>query len=232
MDVLFPKRCVMCEAEADEGDFCGSCLTGLNQENTAACARCGMTVPDFRHQCQTCSACQRHRPKFDGVVRLGRYQGKLREALLKMKHAWEEPLAAALAGRWWQCQAAEFQAWQPDVVVPIPLHWKRRWLRGANSPDVLAQVLASRLHLPTIPRLLVRLRDTQPQGRLNREQRRVNMRQAFSFNNNFEITDACVLLVDDILTTGATLNEATKVLKKAGARRVIVAAAGRAEGLG
>ncbi len=124
---------------------------------------------------------------------------------------------------------ASLEASLTDVVVPVPMHWTRRTWRGANSPETIAQRLALRLAVPLRPALLVRARRTAPQASLSPNQRRANVRGAFRAAVHPDLPGARVLLVDDIMTTGATLNEAAKTLVRAGAAEVMVAVLARAE---
>src|SRR5262249_45683017 len=116
-----------------------------------------------------------------------------------------------------------------DAIVPIPMHWTRRVVRGTNSPEFLAAELSARLGAQVM-RLLVRRRRTQPHGSLSRRKRYRNIRGALAIRKGYHLEDAKILLVDDILTTGVTCNEAARVLKKTGATSVAVAVIARAEG--
>jgi ComF family protein len=149
--------------------------------------------------------------------------------VLRAKSPQHELLAATLAELLWQARSDALASFQPDVIVAVPMFWGRRLLRRANSPEIIARILAARLHAPCCP-LLARRRHTLPQGRLAAPARFENVRGAFSFRRNYDCSGARVLLVDDILTTGATCGEAAKVLRQHGASRVAVAVLARAEG--
>ena len=118
-----------------------------------------------------------------------------------------------------------------DLVVAVPMHWRRRVVRGCNSAELISERLARSLRVPLARRLLKRRRNTLPQADLTPTQRRRNVRGAFAHRTGYDIKGAHVLLADDILTTGATCSEAAKVLKTAGAARVTVAVAARGEGM-
>jgi ComF family protein len=158
------------------------------------------------------------------------YDGDLREAVLSTKSAHQEPLAVALVELLWKLRSDELIAQRADVIVPMPMHWIRRLERGANTPEVLAERLARRLALPVCP-MLKRRRHTVPQGSLARSARLTNLRQAFRLRSDYDCRGARVLLVDDVLTTGATCSEAAKVLLREGAENVSVAVLARAEGV-
>jgi len=109
----------------------------------------------------------------------------------------------------------------------VPMHWRRRWQHGTNSAALLAEQLARRLRVPLAVGLLRRDRNTLPQFSLPPSERPANVRSAFSVRPSYHLDRACVLVVDDILTTGATCSEASRVLRRAGATHVAVAVVGR-----
>jgi ComF family protein len=148
-----------------------------------------------------------------------------------MKRPADRALAVGLGGHLATSVADAFPAGEIDAVMPVPMHWSRRVWRGANSPEVLAATIAGRLRIPSVSHLLVRRRRTIPQASLSPGRRRANVRGAFAVHPHKDLVGSHVLLVDDILTTGATLNEAAKTLRKAGCREVSVAVLARAEGL-
>ncbi len=106
------------------------------------------------------------------------------------------------------------------LIIPIPLHQKRKRFRGFNQSDILAQEIAALLKIPCKTDILIRKRDTRPQVGLNLSQRNINIKEAFKVRNNLEISPESVILIDDVYTTGSTMNEAAKVLKKAGIKEV------------
>lgn len=125
---------------------------------------------------------------------------------------------------------ARLTDYRADVVVPMAMHWSRRMVRGVNGPEISAEVVAGELGVPMARRLLVRRRKTRRQFNLSPPQRFRNVRQAFGVSAGYHLDAARVLLVDDILTTGATCSEAARVLRGAGAEEVGVAVLARAEG--
>ncbi len=149
--------------------------------------------------------------------------------MVSIKSACQEPLAVALVELLWELRRDELSQLQAEVVVPLPMHWARRLQRGANAPDVLAERLARRLGVPLCP-MLARRRHTAPQASLARAARLTNLRQAFGLRGSYNCRGARVLLVDDVLTTGTTCGEATRVLLRHGAATVSVAVLARAEG--
>jgi ComF family protein len=155
---------------------------------------------------------------------LGPYEGHLREAILRTKDARGERLADLLGAFWgMHCETQLAQA-KADFVIPVPLHWWRRWRRGYNQSESLGRALAARLHLPCRPRWLRRTRNTPKQVEQTPAERQVNVRGAFRAMAKPELKGRSVLLVDDVLTTGSTASEAARTLKHdAGVERVVVA---------
>ncbi|MEX2118049.1 MAG: ComF family protein [Pirellulales bacterium] len=234
-DLVFSPRCAACDAELVDpaaGPFCAECnkeaLAGAGER----CPRCGAELPPD-HADTGCPACgstelatrlsspnsevRGRRGAVQRVWCLGAYDGSLRALVLRMKHVEEEPLSAAMAELLWRRVGAELAGWRPDVVLPVPMHWTRRLARGTNSPQVVSGVLARRLEVPHAPKALVRRRKTRQQGPLTRTARRINLRRAFAVPAGVRFEQARVLLVDDILTSGATSSEAARELRRAGA---------------
>jgi predicted amidophosphoribosyltransferase len=167
---------------------------------------------------------------FDETIAAGLYVGRLRDLLLRMKQAAGDPLSLAMGNLVWRHCGDRLKAAQPHVVAPIPLHWRRRLVHRTNSAARLAEVLADRLQLPLAEGLLRRCRHTVRQFDLTPPQRWDNVRHAFSIRAGHHLREAHVLVVDDILTTGATCSEAARALRKAGAARVTIAVVARAIG--
>lgn len=124
----------------------------------------------------------------------------------------------------------QIRALEPNLVVPVPLHWQRRWVRKTNGPDILAAKVARLLRVPCRTRLLKLNRNIKPQKGLRLRERRKNLVGAFRVAKGYDIRDVRILLVDDVLTTGATCDAAAKALKAAGAASVVVAVLARTVG--
>ncbi len=231
LDLAFPPCCAYCLADIYEGSgpvlLCDGCQTLLAQPRTACCEKCGAETADGLDTSQGCPRCRSRRFRFSRVVALGAYDDHLRAAVLRCKHATQETLAAALAALLWERAGLQLASGRFDVVTPIPMFWGRRLLRGANSPEVLAEVLARRLGIPAL-RMLWRRRITRPQAGLSARARFENLRGAMAFRRSFDCRGRSVLLVDDVMTTGATCHEAALALHRAGAEEIVVAVLARA----
>jgi ComF family protein len=176
-----------------------------------------------------CVRCREETYHFERTVRLGPYEGLLRELILRCKHHEGEGLAEVLGEIWAECAGDRLRELRPDVVVPIPLHWLRRWTRGYNQSEALARTLAAGLGLTILSFALRRVRNTPHQTRQAPSARRENVRNAFVVRSQAAIARKNVLLVDDVLTTGWTASEAARALRSAGASRVVVAVLARSQ---
>jgi ComF family protein len=234
LNLLLPRACASCAAGlVDSRDnllLCGDCRQLLGPESWSGCPRCAAVGSAEDFSPVGCTLCRNTRFHFDSVVTLGSYRDRLRGVLLRMKLPLGEPLSKVM-GQFLACRRGpQLAEVSPDLVVPVPMYWTRRLRRGTNSPEILACCLARRLGLPVRQRLLVRYRKTFLQADLPPRQRFRNVRAAFAIRRKPYLQGARVLLVDDILTTGATCSEAAKALKGAGAAAVAVAVLARAQG--
>ena len=245
VDFLYPPCCPLCNADLTTQDLrtggvCPDCWAGLVRSRGTPCFRCGAPIGPNLDPALGCLYCHDEHFVFDRVFCLGVYENELRSACLRAKQTGAEPLASALGSGLAEHHREALAAIPIDVVVGIPQHWRLRWRRPHHAAETLAAALARRLKLRLSRSILKKVRATRFQAELNLTERRKNLKNAFDigrsvFGRSFVgrsrvIAGATVLLVDDILTTGTTVNEASRVLKKAGASRVIVAVLAR--GLG
>lgn len=161
---------------------------------------------------------------FERVICLGPYDGLLRELILRLKQAAGEGVAEVLGQLWVEHSRDRLRELGGDFVIPVPLHWRRRWARGYNQSAILADCLARNLGLPCRPRWLRRIRFTPSQTEQSASTRRDNVRDAFRACPHPALKGRTVLLVDDVVTTGSTASEAARALRNAGAGQVVVAA--------
>jgi ComF family protein len=230
LHLVYPGLCWLCGQSLvppQEG-FCDPCRSDLFSDPFPSCPRCANTIGPFAHVADGCPACRRESFAFERVVRLGPYEGTLREAVLRLKSWAGDGLAEVLGEAWAGHGEARLRELTADVVVPVPLHWLRRWVRGYNQSQALAWGLARRLGLPCRPGWLRRVRHTPEQTLQTPANRRVNVKGAFQGTPRAELRGRTVLLVDDVMTTGSTANEAARALRAAGAGRVVVAILARA----
>jgi ComF family protein len=235
LDLALPPRCLHCDDDltsTSDISLCLKCTQLIAPELPDCCRRCGAILPEGLEPSERCPSCKGYSLKFDAVYPLGRYDDALKEVVLKTKRLSSEVLSLTIGRLLATRLRDKIVQFDPQAVVPIPMHWARRLRRGVNSPELLAECLSKKLGIPVL-RTLRRRRYTSPQKDLLPRERFRNVRGAFAVRrwNEKRLKNARVLLIDDILTTGATCSEAAKLLKQAGAAAVAVAVVARADGL-
>jgi ComF family protein len=170
-----------------------------------------------------CVHCRDDTFQFERALRLGPYDGLLRELILRIKQPTGEMLAEMLGALWAEHAEGRLRELGVDVIVPVPLHWRRCWSRGYNQSEAVARALADRLRLPCRPGWLRRVRNTPFQTQQTLAERRTNVQAGFHARPRPQLHGRTVLLVDDVLTSGSTASEAARALRAGGAARVVVA---------
>jgi len=229
LDLLYPRNCVQCGASSPEAfsHLCWDCLAETPQIEAPFCVCCGDPVAgDIQHD-YTCFSCSRHRPAFDVARSALRYEGAVGTALRALKYHHALWLARDLSALLSACIEAEYSGVDFDCISTVPLHAIRRRSRGFNQSALLASSLARRMHCPFNGRALRRIRPTLSQTGLTASQRAANVRGAFRAGLFTRLTDKKILLIDDVMTTGATVNACAESLKKGGACTVHVVTVAR-----
>jgi ComF family protein len=223
--LLYPNTCWACgkDLEEDRKSFCTPCRTALTTDPHPTCPRCSSSVGPYANLDGGCNQCRNDSFGFDRAFRLGPYEGLLRELILKIKHEHGEGLAEVLGQLWAQCLEDKLRAERPDVVIPVPLHWRKHLQRGYNQSQILARALARQLGVTCRARWLRRIRSTPQQTGQTASVRRENVRGAFRARQGLKLEGKTILLVDDVLTTGSTASEAARALRTARPARIIVA---------
>ncbi len=225
VQLLYPSTCWVCGQffRDNPAQVCPTCEALLTADPHPTCPRCSSSVGPYVPLADGCGHCRDVALAFDRAFRLGPYEGLLRAVILRLKNRHEEGLAEIIGDLWANRLAARLQDIKPEAVIPVPLHWVRHWSRGYNQSAALARSIAKNLHIPCYPQCLRRRRQTPQQTRqATPAARRENVRAAFDVRTGYDLTGKTVLLVDDVLTTGATASEAAKALRALKPTRIIV----------
>ena len=232
VDFCFPSLCPYCgqrEAGHDSGSlFCQSCETSCTELAGRQCSRCSASVGPYVDVSTGCVHCQNERFAFEAVCSLGPYREGLKSACLRAKMQSGYSMTVGLAQHLWRLRRWQMEAWRPELIVPVPHHWWEQLRRPHLSPSNLAETLARKARIPVRLDLLRKVKRTEKQALLPVTKRRTNLKGAFAVAGQADLGGVNVLLVDDILTTGATAHECARTLKQAGAGRVFVAVIARA----
>ncbi|MCP5432877.1 MAG: ComF family protein [Alphaproteobacteria bacterium] len=229
LDIVLPPSCLACRGDvAEAGRLCAACWREARFIDGPICAVCGAPFPHPVPEGALCGDCLRERPPYACARSAGLYEGPLRGLVLGLKHGDRCDAAPFLAGLMSRAGARLLS--EADALVPVPLHGIRRIARRFNQAALLAQALGAMSGLPVVALALRRARHTPPQVGLGRQARTRNVAGAFRVRPaaRSAVEGARLLLIDDVLTTGATVGACTRALKAAGAREVSVLTALRA----
>ncbi len=222
IDLILPSRCPLCASPSDDQrtmPVCSACWTGMEKHGQRGCRTCAaLTEYDSSGVCQECRTLN---PVFDRVIAYGVFDGVLREVIHRIKFGKLKRLAKVL-GREMESLPLD----SADLIVPVPLSAGSLRTREFNQSALMARSLSKATGIPFELEGLRKIKETLPQSTLARRERRDNVKGAYTAKE--VVKGKRVLLVDDVVTTGATVNECAKVLKKAGASGVTVVTAARA----
>ncbi len=221
VDLLFPPHCVACHRFG--AWLCAECQGGIETISPPVCLRCGLPSPHpptVDPSTSICSSCQKDLPRLDGLRAYAFHNGPLRQAIHEFKYRdlrdLAVPLGRLMADGW---AALTPHTLDPDVIVPVPLHPSRQRQRGYNQAALLSRELGALLQRPVVEGVLVRIRATAPQVDLSVQERRKNVRDAFRCTGR-DLAEVQVLLVDDVCTSGSTLESACAALRESGTSSV------------
>lgn len=217
LELLYPVRsqCILCKRSLAGAGLCPQCIQDMHVKGTG-CDCCGRQGP-----APLCGECHRCPPSYKLARAVGLYQGQLRQIVHQLKYRREQSLAVPMGQLLARVVQQEPAYDQLDLIIPIPLHRSRQWQRGFNQARLLARETGRHLALPVIEEL-IRVKATTPQTGLLREQRLTNVQGAFAVHDPRKVQGKRILLVDDVLTTGATVEAAASKLLQAGALAVAV----------
>lgn len=210
LDLVFPPRCVGCGARGVL--LCATCAAAIAHIQPPACPRCGRTVA----RPGICPVCRAYPNALDGMVAATEFAGPVRACIHALKYEGQRGYATVLAA---MARSSLARLPVPDAIVPVPLSRERHRARGFNQSLLIARYLAADA-LPVMPEWLARTRDTPPQVGQDREARHANVADAFACRDPSAVHGQRILLLDDVATTGATLDACARALRAAGVASV------------
>lgn len=220
LDFLFPSYCEIC-AQKLQGEkyICQKCLKKVKYINANTCSLCGKELTlQVEALCKDCKDTKRY---FKEARAIGRYEGVLKDYLHLLKY-YHKPYLEILFPDIIKDYAKWIKDYQFDYIIPIPLHPKRLRERGYNQAELLAKYLSKAYKIKFYKNNLKRKKETLPQVGLNEKERLRNVKNSFIVKHKERVKDKNILLIDDVYTTGATVNECSKELKESGAKKVVV----------
>jgi ComF family protein len=221
LNLFFPPQCLICDALVPEnGTLCIACWQAVPFISKPMCACCGLPFEYAVDENTLCGECLQERPGYSRARSVFAYNDTSRSLILKLKFQDEMGFSAILSK--WLAQTGQELIAASDLIVPVPLHYFRLVRRRYNQSSLLAAHLAKLSQLPMNQQALKRVKATTPQSGLSENQRKENVKRAFEVGNPDAVKNKSVLLIDDVMTTGSTIDACTKVLLETGASAVNV----------
>lgn len=217
LSILYPRRCPLCHQILKEQRalICGECAVNLQPIRQPYCGKCGRPVKEDEEYCGDCKII-RHR--FEEGRGIFLYQGKMKESLLKYKYYGHREYSDFYAAAICRYAEKEIGRWKPDAVVPVPLNKKKEKARGFNQAAALAEKVGAYFGIPVLLELVCKTGQTKSQKKLGAYARRRNLQEAFDVTQRVDGMN--LLVVDDVYTTGSTIDAMASCLKKNGAKNV------------
>jgi ComF family protein len=227
--LFYPATCVVCSRDVERPDYlCESCRDRAPRIAPPFCTKCSEPFFGAITQTFSCANCEHRILHFDSAIASYRSRGLVRQLVHAFKYGRQRHLRHPLAGWLGETMSdPRLRGRRFDMIVPVPLHPARERERGFNQAALLAELFARQAAVP-LRLALERIRYTNTQTAYDRAERMENLRDAFRLRKNVNVRELHVLLIDDVLTTGSTLSECARVLKKAGAVSVYAATTARA----
>jgi ComF family protein len=232
LNLVFPPVCPTCKTllggKGKNLIMCPDCHKAIRPVLPPYCPHCGLPYPSGDKEGHLCSPCLKQRWYFEIHRTCALYEGALKEAIHRFKYGGVFPLVSVFGDLLQPTFQNLTRDYPVDVMVPVPLHIRRLRERGFNQALLLVKELSKRTGIPYEERALKKIKDTPVQITLKKRERRKNLTGAFQVKDQEAIQGKTVVLVDDVYTTGATVNECSRALLKAGAERVAVLTVARA----
>ncbi|KPL04083.1 MAG: hypothetical protein AMJ90_02195 [candidate division Zixibacteria bacterium SM23_73_2] len=219
LDFIYPPHCLVCGRylSKKEGHVCEGCWNGLGILPHPFCPDCKSFFPEDKDRCFFCSG----NSNLSWVRSLGTFDDFYQELIHQFKYKGKVSLGKRLSRRLSQQMKKDNRLLRFDLLIPVPLHPAKRRERGYNQSEILGKVISREMNIPLLKNALKRIKKTEDQTKLSDEERKENVKDAFEVSSPEVIEDKRIVLVDDVITTGATLNECARVLKDNGAKKVV-----------
>lgn len=232
LNLIFPSVCPICNtllgSKGKNSIICADCHKAIRPVGPPYCPCCGLPYPSGDEKGHLCAPCLKERRYFEVHRTCALYEGALKEAIHRFKYSGVFPLVKVFGDLLHPAFQNLTRDYPVDLLVPVPLHIRRLRERGFNQALLLVRELSKRTGIPYAERTLKKIKDTPFQVTLKKRERRKNLTRAFQVKDRKAIKGKAVMLVDDVYTTGTTVNECSRALRMAGADRVAVLTVARA----
>lgn len=230
IDCIYPRRCPFCGGITPMGEasICEKCKKKIPYIGEPRCKKC--SKPVMYEEQEYCYDCSKTNHYYTRGIAVWKHKDEVKKSLYRFKYQNKREYAEVYAEEILRLHQVLIESWKADAIIPIPIHPLKAKERGFNQAEVLARYLSKRLNIPIYTDLVLRLKDTLPQKELNDIERRNNLSKAFGVANR-GATLGNVILIDDIYTTGATINAVSKVLLHGHASQVFFISISIGEGI-
>lgn len=217
LDMLYPRKCPVCHQILKEPEklICPECVRGFTLVGKEYCMKCGKPVDKQQEYCEECGKTSRNFTEGRSVFL---YDHTIKNSLLKFKYDGRREYGEFYVKAMCHLAEKDIRRWKPDVIIPVPLHRKKYRFRGFNQAEYLARGIGRKLDIPVSTEILKKVKNTKSQKKLNAVERKSNLKNAFEVCE--EIYGLQILIIDDVYTTGSTMDEISEVLKRKGAENV------------
>ena len=225
VNLIYPLSCQSCGLKLEPTNtryLCKSCWNKISKNQQPFCIKCGMTLPGSTEEKSQCEACSKKDYAFTRAWSTGLYQGILKECIHLLKYNKKVFMAEPMGKLMTDFIKRYLDFGNIDLIIPVPLHPARLREREFNQSALLAEQINKRFNIPLSLNNLVKVRPTRPQAGLSGKERQANIQLAFKIKNSSLFSEKNVLLVDDVFTTGSTINECSTALLRSGTNNIYV----------
>ena len=217
LDLIFPRRCAVCDEAVDRLGYgvCKACASKIVYIRAPFCMKCGKQL---KQEGELCTDCIKKKHKFLQGVALYDY-GSMADSIFRFKYAGRQEYASFYGKDMYERYGRWLQAVRPDALIPVPVHASKKRLRGYNQSELIAQALSKLSGIPVNTSLVIRQKKTLPQKSLSGQERQNNLKRAFKIHRN-DVKLNTIVIIDDIYTTGSTIDAMTEALMESGIQRV------------